>query len=108
MTETLSTLRKMRDYLSAETRWIKNYMYTDDKGLIVSFEEAQRACLLGTIEIALGEVDHPGFERVRDALREALPPIPWEGRYLSEFNDAPTTTHADVLALIDRAIDNDE
>lgn len=35
------------------------------------------------------------------ALREALP----EGnRSIAGYNDAPTTTHADIMALFDRAI----
>jgi hypothetical protein len=43
-----------------------------------------------------------------DVLKEALPQ-PWgvlkhPGYAVGEFNDHPTTTHADIMALFDRAI----
>jgi hypothetical protein len=48
------------------------------------------------------------FTRCDEALRQALPrtiQLPFGGAHpIVAFNDAPETTHADVLALFDRAI----
>ncbi len=56
-------------------------------------------CALGACRAVSGSLtdESPAARQIRDALG---------GRQydLSAFNDAPTTTHADVLALFDRAI----
>lgn len=47
---------------------------------------------------------HPDLEAVRRALRDHLQGA-WHYAPLAAFNDWPCTTHADVLALCDRAIE---
>lgn len=40
------------------------------------------------------------------ALKYQLPKFICGNRALDQFNDAPTTTHADIMSLFQRAIDN--
>src|SRR6266853_5063736 len=63
-------------------------------------EDATCFCALGAIVRLLGSATYGS--PVEDALDSAVP-----GGFAcaSDFNDAPTTTHADVLALYDRAIE---
>ena len=66
-------------------------------------------CALGACRLALyGSVERKGRAHNGDenplafALKESLPAGDW--RTVDEFNDHPDTTHADVMALFDRAI----
>ena len=66
---------------------------------------ACRAAIYGTTEF-LPRGDWRGDENgLAEALRAALPER-WSQSFsgVSDFNDAPETTHADVMALFDRAI----
>lgn len=49
------------------------------------------------------EGDHSTMYRDRKALAAALPEA-WQGYEVPEYNDHPDTTHADIMALFDRAI----
>lgn len=40
-----------------------------------------------------------------EAIRKLRASLPSEWRYTPEFNDDPATTHADIMALYDRAIE---
>jgi hypothetical protein len=83
-------LRAARAAIAAPGLWCKN-----------AYKDGGRCCAIGALEV-LGEA---AFKRARQALRHALP----EG-FLSvvAYNDHPTTTHADILALFDRAIEAEE
>jgi hypothetical protein len=66
---------------------------------------ACRVAIYGTTEFLIG-IDWRGDENgLAKALRAALPKR-WSQSFsgVSDFNDAPGTTHADVMALFDRAI----
>ncbi len=59
-------------------------------------------CALG----ALFEVCGTGTDALascRAALINALP-VAWQPRMTARYNDLPSTTHADILSLFDRAI----
>lgn len=64
----------------------------------VRSKEACRWCVLGAIEVETGP--GPDFLAAADAVECQLSDGPW---LLSRFND--THTHAEVLALLDRAIE---
>lgn len=93
--QTADDLRAARAAIAAPGLWCKN-----------AYEDGGRCCAIRALEVAtcrlLGDA---AFWRARQALRHALP----EG-FLSviAYNDAPTTTHADILALFDRAIAEEE
>jgi hypothetical protein len=52
---------------------------------------------------ALGAAGLSGGWREPAALEDAMP-VRWQGRPVYAFNDHPDTTHADIMALFDRAI----
>ena len=64
---------------------------------------ACRAAIYGTTEHLRGRYWRGDENGLAEALRAALPD-PWSFSGVSDFNDAPETTHADVMALFDRAI----
>lgn len=73
---------------------------------------AESHCILTATQCHAGVVNIPGAIRLQRMLAPFLPPpfvndIASEGKAwpLVCFNDHPDTTHADVLALFDRAID---
>lgn len=71
-------------------KWIKGELHTK--------RGAQHCyCIYGALaQVVRTEEDDAGVVR---ALRAVAP-----HRYLSVFNDDPATTHADIMALFDRAI----
>lgn len=85
---TLEVLREARELLSDPAKWTK-------RG-----EHGPRYCTVSAVtEVSGGRAD----DRATRALYDALPSR-WAGQYVHSFNDDPSTTHADVLALFDRAI----
>ena len=86
----LELLVKARAFLASEKNWCKGSYGTNDG----------RRCAHG----ALMTDDMDLYGRARDALTAALPK--GCGHFMPMgFNDAPSTAHADVLALFDRAIE---
>lgn len=102
-TSTLGVLLAMRELLADERHWTKWRLST----LPLNDEEPAR-CLLGALSAVVcsqrfGGVRPSGvYHATMDALCNELPT--WAHGGLSLFNDNMATRHADVLALIDRAI----
>lgn len=92
MTDLVAGLLRVRERLATPERWCKG----------VSGASLNSRCLTMTVGLALNGDDYVGREKVRMVLRAVLG-RPWLS--IVQFNDAPETTHADVLALIDRAIE---
>jgi hypothetical protein len=96
----LETLQKAREHLSDPKNWNQDGHYF--RGMDRS---TRCCCALGAIIVDdLRPVLHwqaPHVRAVAEALVSALPP---DQTSVVVFNDAPTTTHADILALYDRAI----
>ena len=82
-------LRRAKSLIDTPDKWIKG-----DRVRVVNNQRCY--CAVGALEMA--------GARFRPLVR-ALP----GGSYtIVDFNDAPTTTHADVMALFDRAIAAEE
>ncbi len=85
--------------------WTKGALARNAAGteLIIGRESAVCWCAFGATEAAnAGNNDHEASDAERsadNALRSLVP-----NRDVPSFNDAATTTHADILALFDRAI----
>jgi len=90
----LEALLQMREMLAKPGGWCQGAAYRDGANCLV--QAVVRAAT--TPELA--------FE-VQNRLKSALPRF-WWGRFtyngLIAYNDRPSTTQADVVALIDRAI----
>lgn len=97
-----SDLRAVRAVIDTPEKWTKGAFARKVNGDPGSYSEAVCFCILGAIRVALS---NNRFLRtdLRNHLRVALP-NPIEHDALDDFNDAPSTTHADVMALFDVAI----
>lgn len=97
----LEVLEGARKIIATPNKWLKG-KFANDEG---------RYCLQGACRIsAFGNCDIPIKTHVEDiysvpladCIRELYPERP--GRYLPDFNDHKHTTHKDVMAVIDCAI----
>lgn len=105
MTTKLDALRSIRDLLSDPARWVRDAFSLTADGMKVSSHSplACRWCLVGAIRKVCGQED--GALESRLAVYDALRGVAVAGRdaeALARFNDS--STHADVLALLDAAI----
>lgn len=94
----LEMLKRAREHISKAEMWFQHQHSEEDEG-----DEADGAisglpcCASGALYWAIGEVDDSRLGVLEESLTKK-----WN--FIYEFNDDPTTTHADVLALYDRAI----
>ncbi len=98
MASELEILQGARDLLAEESRWCQHFSACTDAGQPCGAKSpsATRWCLAGAM-CKSGGMGHPG-----GLLGIIGPSLPEGYDWLSEFNDA--STHAEVLALLDRAI----
>lgn len=114
MSQLVADLKAVRELLAVPERWTVEYLARNSDGKNVPDDDpaATRFCLVGAIykiSIEGGETSRYGYElgRVVDLIRfigevaygHQLPP-----RSLADWNDQPGRTHAEVLALLDKAI----
>ena len=103
MTTITDNLKAVRELLSVPERWTKKADARDDMGRVVFFDSDDAAswCLVGAVEHQCHRLRRPRFALLNALKRRGgIYPL----MTLQEFNDAETTTHADVLALLDEAI----
>ena len=92
MTSIAQVLRDARALIDTPDKWVKGYNERD--GCM---------CVLGAIAKVLRSRNViPDWEYSESA--EMAKFLPAGFRQIDDFNDHPTTTHADVMALFDRAI----
>lgn len=101
----LDILKAARELLSDAKRWGKHLTASDSWGNSVSptSPSAHCWCVYGAIEKARSSMDDN--DRAEVLLAKYLPP---KETGISTFNDRLTTSHADILALFDRAIAAEE
>lgn len=100
--EAVSVLSNVKAYLSIPGKWIKKRLAVDVNGHPLNGgndPRADRVCLLGAIQKATKTycvLHHPATEAIGQACGdfEVFP-----------FNDRASTTHADAMAAIDLAIE---
>ena len=93
----LPVLRQARQNIASPEDWAQGTAYRDCGGHMQS-------CLVHALdrsEVARGEA--AGRDGAARVVLYRLLPAPWQD--LIEYNDAPGRTHAEVLCLLDRAID---
>lgn len=109
-------LRKVRELLSDPNKWLKGRLANNDKGVGVdpNSPDATCFCLLGATYKVTGFYGYPTcnaaasnqYARVVDRLCDAVRKHhPSYGTSAMGFNDSQGTSHADVLNLIDKAIE---
>ena len=116
--EVREVLKRARELIAPEGAWIQWEHAEMRGGAAINPESpvACRWCLTGAIRRAA--LHHPGgtwplmpraFARVARVAREPESELQWDtggqaAREIVSWNDAPERTHAEVLALLDRAI----
>lgn len=106
MTTVLSVLQGARDLLQDPARWCQGASAKNVSGRFVApaSPAASRWCLLGAVEASLvkqGNDGHSGSRAVA-LLYYEVGKRRGENAHTSVFND--TSTHADVISLLDAAI----
>ena len=100
---TLEILQIGRDRVARG--WVQNTNATDAVGHCVDADDPSAVawCLIGAIDPPIVSVDwqaYAPYAALWEALEQAFRSGP-----LSNYNDLPTTTQADIVALFDRAIE---
>lgn len=105
MTKTSELLRAAKAKIEDPKRWTKGDTALDSRGERVGARDATACCWcsMGALSAA-GAIVPTGDDPATCMLRRCIMPRKPYGASLVEFNDAPATTHADVMALFERAI----
>lgn len=98
--KTAALLRAAREKIAVPERWTKKELARHANGNCIGPNETNASCwcLVG----ALMSVNMGATDKAIQALGKI------HDRNLFEFNDNPATTHADVLAALDKAILDEE
>lgn len=90
------------ELLADPARWCKGHLAVDANGRTVepTSPRACRWCLLGALEACYAAAPSVPYRALRDAVREVCEV---SGGYPAWFNDAPCTTHEDILAVARKA-----
>jgi hypothetical protein len=114
--EAVELLRKARALIEDPDRWGKGWYCIDAEGRRLHDDEDPpgcKRCMAGALRYAAGirmELDYPpgnntaALAAATRAARRVIKTLsPYES--ISDFNDDETTTHADVLKVVDLAIE---
>lgn len=104
MSTAADVLREARRLIERPENWIKGTAEAVNK------DGEKCYCAIGALEAATesagrhGPLGHgPLFWAAHRALRDVIP-----GRLIQVYNDYPGTTHADIVAVFDKAIEKAE
>lgn len=104
---TKETLAAARRLIEAPEYWTKGHHARDRFGTGVDSTSSRAVCwcALGACERADPRNNGSAAKRALVLALEVVEPRDRVPASVAEFNDSETTTHADVLALFDRAIE---
>lgn len=92
----LGALRKARENIATPDRWVKKSLFNNDLA---------QMCALGALVKSTSWMSRESLEAI-GILTEIVRGHGFS--CVSQFNDAPGTTHGDVMALFDKAIERAE
>lgn len=101
MSQLKTDLQQVRDLLADPKRWTQGSYARDADGNPLSYRHPDAVCLCldgAVIEIA-GDTEGARYTEMQAHLEAQN-----DGNNYANFNDAEDTTHADVLAFLDKAI----
>ncbi len=109
-TEVHDVLLAARALIAEPEHWCKGVEARDERGVEVAptDPDAYEWCVIGALDAANGVVPNvtwDGWDRYCDAFSVLADLAQTRFQSLSDFNDAPSTTHTDILALFDKAIE---
>lgn len=101
----IEVLKSARELLSDPVRWTKGCLARDANGVSVHASNGVCWCLMGAvIKVCPDDDDYMTRSSARHFIHESL-----EGQSIygdiPSFNDAPDTTHEDLLKTLDKAIE---
>lgn len=105
----LSLARRVRELLSEPGRWTQGAKARTATGAecLALNPSAACWCLLGAmVKCAPGRTDEVRADLTRALYSKVYWSLPYG--FFTEWHDNPKTTHADVLALLDRVIEDGE
>jgi hypothetical protein len=113
-TKTLEILKSVKEeVLNSPERWTQGASARQDDGGVVSYESGEAVCwcLTGAVALVarkmpLCETGESEFSRTMAVLAIAIDPTLTRYVSIPSWNDAYTTKYEDVIAVIDRAIEN--
>ena len=96
-------LRAARAKIEQPEHWCRHFLAIDGDGKMVhwAWPEAEAWCSIGAVASVARTPDDDVLSVDAEEILEACLP---DERGLPRYNDDPRTTHADILALFDRAI----
>lgn len=109
----LDILQDVRKLLESPRSWTKRAFARDASGRETgNYHDAACWCLLGAINkcARVASFADPHYFDAREHIKRAVVEIAGPGSpdvptTTASFNDAPSTSHADILAVLDKAID---
>lgn len=101
MSAVLEVLRAGRERVARG--WTQRAMARRSETIAVAPSHPNAVCWCAAGGIYADHRTKNSHEAAVTALERELPPGDWDGNIIA-YNDLPTTTQADVLALFDRAI----
>ena len=98
---TLALARRVRALLEAPERWTQGAFARTRKGQPCESDDSDAVCwcIRGALTKSAGGRDSPARNDLLDVVERCVPCLS-----LAVWNDAKSTTHADVLALLDTVI----
>ena len=107
--ETIEILRSARALIDAPEKWTKGTEARDAHGFRVRFESPDAVCFCA-VGALLGALHRAGNDDDGEcvALRRLRKALPIGFADVVSLNDHPDTTHADIMAVFDRAIAAEE
>ena len=105
--ETIDVLKATRALIDTPEKWTKGAYARDARGRVVGWLDpgASCFCVQGAFHKALGHLGDSSFEVWHERVSDAFPA---HFNSVQEYNDHPDTTHADIMAVFDRAIAAEE
>ena len=105
--ETIEILRSARALIDAPEKWTKGTEARDASGRSVPFNSPDAVCCCA-VGALLGALHRAGNDGECVALRRLRKALPIGFADVVSLNDHPDTTHADIMAVFDRAIAAEE
>ena len=99
----MTLLTDAKELISDERDWVKG------TPLAIREDGTEAHCAIGACNYVALKSDTYSFGDLRDAYNylKASLPEDLERQHVATYNDRPETTHDDIMALFDRAIEKD-
>ena len=97
------TLQKVLEILQDPDHWVKNKMFARSDKRKTEKVQAQRVCIVGALTLVDGRYENKAYNTILATIRE----MDEEGLSyaIEDFNDRRSTTHGDIIRILDKVIE---